>query len=347
MKTTVHQTFPPTPQLPTTLPPPPQLASAYPIPPGPSQFSNYSAAKLKRVKRRVGYNYWAHGRAFSGFKNLQSLSLLGISNLDCLGEIAGCLKASSTGLKSLTLSLSNELALKARKPSTSTNVVDDVTDTDGDDDDDLMDGPYPTTTSGQQVNEADIRKEKLAQEGILAKIFDLQAVAVQGKKLERSVARPSIAAASKVPDEESLSFVNDFRSMLKTLLDTPSGQESLGRETLAIMKKVAEKILNAHPKAAKKPAKDSSKQTFAGSSKVPPTSKPPSSIQAGLESTALNWAISKSYASLAQSQWAPGSIASTGSNNKLEGAGVALATDNSLGIGKQNSSIYPDSYMNP
>lgn len=345
MKTTVHQTFPPTPQMPTTHAPPSQLASAYPIPPGPSQFSNYSAAKLKRVKRRAGYNYWANGRAFSGFKNLHSLSLLGISNLDCLGEIAGCLKASSAGLKSLTLSLSNELALKARKPSASTNVADDVTDTDGDDDEELMDGPYPTTTSGQQVNEADIRKEKLAQEGILAKIFDLQAVAFQGRKLEKSVARPAIGAASKVLDDESLSFINDFRSMLKMLLDTPPGQESLGRETLGIMKKVAEKYLSAHPKTAKKPVKDSNKQMFAGSSKFPMTSKPPSSSQSGLEAAGLDWAIQNSYAQT--KQFTPGSIASIGSDYKLEGAGVALATDNSLGTGKQSSSIYPDSYMDP
>lgn len=342
MKTTVHQTFPPTPQLPTTHAPPSQLTSTYPIPPGPSSFGTYSSAKLRKVKRRVGYNYWANGRAFSGFENLHSLSLLGISNLDCLGEIAGCLKASSAGLKSLTLSLSNELALKARKPSTSTNVVDDVTDTDGDDDEDLIDGPYPTPNSGQQVNEADIRKEKLAQEGILAKIFDLQAVAVQGRKLERSVSRPAIGAASKVLDDESLSFINDFRSMLKMLLDTPTGnleKESLNRETLGIMKKVAEKYLSAHPKTAKKAVKDSSKQAFVGSSKFPTTSKSPSSGQSGLESAGSDWAIQKSYASA--KQW------SMGSDYMIEGAGVALATDHLMGAGKQNPSIFPDSYMDP
>lgn len=345
MKTTVHQTFPPTPQLPTTHAPPSQLTSAYPIPPGPSQFSNYSAAKLKKVKRRAGYNYWANGRAFSGFKDLHSLSLLGISNLDCLGEIAGCLKASSTGLKNLTLSLSNELALKARRPSTSTNVVDDVTDTDGDDDEDLMDGPYPAATSGQQVNEADIRKEKLAQEGILAKIFDLQAVAVQGRKLERSVARPSTSAASKMLEDESLSFINDFRSMLKMLLDTPPGnleKDSLDRETLGIMKKFAEKYLSAQSKTAKKPVKDSSKQMFTGISKL--ISKPPSSSQSGLESAGLDWAIQNSYA--AAKHWAPSSV--PGSEYMIGGAGVALATDNNLlGTGKQISSNYPDSYMDP
>lgn len=351
MKTTVHQTFPPTPHLPTPHAPPSGLASAYPIPQGPSQFSSYTAAKLKRVKRRVGYNYWANGRAFSGFKNLHSLSLLGISNLDCLGEIAGCLKASSAALKSLTLSLSNELALKARKPSTPTNVVEDVTDTDGDDDEDLMDGPYPATTSGQQVNEADIRKEKLAQEGILAKIFDLQAVAVQGRNLERSVARPSIAVASKMLDDESLSSMKDFRRMLKRLLDTPPGsleKESMGRETLGIMKKVIEKYLSTHPKATKKALKDMSKQTFAGSSKFPMTSKPSGSSQPGLESTGSDWTIQSSYASA--KKWAPNSIPtipSIGSNYMIEETAMAPPTDSLLGTGKQSSSMYPDSYMDP
>lgn len=348
----MHQTYPSTPQIPSTHAPPPQLASAYPLPPGSSPFSNSSSAKLKKnSKKKLGsYNYWANGRAFSGFKNLAVLELLGISNLDCLGEIAECMKASSKSLKSLTLSLSNELALRARKPSASTNIVDDPSDSDPDgEDDEMLEEPSslpPGTAPGQTVNEADIRKEKLAQEDILARIFDLQSVAGQGRKLERSVARPSSSAFSKLFEGDGSSFMSDLRSMYKLLFEPGSGnvdKEPARREALILMLKAAQKYLNAHPKPAKKPAKDSSKQTNAGSSKVPMTFKPAMSTQSGFEPAGLDWAISPSTIASASKQWTQGSVPSINDGWASNSAGLGNST---MGTTKQGS-IYPDSYMSP
>lgn len=285
MKTTVHQSLPS--QLPAVHAPTSQLASAYPIAAGTSPF-NYPAAKLKRApkKKSGGYNYWANGRAFSGFKFLSSLALLGISNHECLGEIAGCLRASSTTLKSLALSLSDDLALKARKPSAQATLLDNASDTDpdGEDDEEQLIGTtlQPSTNSGQTVNEADIRKEKLAQENILVKIFDLQTVAAHGRKLEKSVLRPSAPVAQKILENDSTMMV-DLKRLVRVVLESASGSfisEQQRTEAQIFMKNLAEKYLEA----TKKSTKDGTKKTTAGSGKFPTTSKHANASKSTLES---------------------------------------------------------------
>lgn len=285
MKTTVQQS-PPS-QLPAIHAPTSQLASAYPIASGTSPFS-YPAAKMKRIpkKKPGGYNYWANGRAFSGFKFLSNLALLGISNHDCLGEIAGCLRSSSTTLKSLVLSISDDLALKARKPLAQASLLDNASDTDpdGEDDEEQLIGTtlQPSTNPGQTVNEADIRKEKLAQENILAKIFDLQTVAAQGRKLEKSVLRPSAPISPKQPGDDN-NMMADLKKMLRVFLESASGSfdsEQHRIEAQSFMKNLADKYLEA----TKKPSKYGTKKTTAGSSKFPTTPKHASASKSTLES---------------------------------------------------------------
>lgn len=284
MKTTVHQSLPS--QLPAVHAPTSQLASAYPIASGASPF-NYPAAKMKRVpkKKPGGYSYWANGRAFSGFKYLSNLALLGISSHDCLGEIAGCLRASSTTLKSLALSLSDDLALKARKPSAQATLLDNTSDTDpdGEDDEEQLIGTtlQPSTNPGQTINEADIRKEKLAQENILAKIFDLQTVAAQGRKLEKSVLRPSAPVPSKHLEDDN-NMMADLKKMFRVFLESASGNfnsEQQRIETQSFMKHLAEKYLEA----TKKSIKDGTKKMAAGSSKFSTTPKHASASNSTLD----------------------------------------------------------------
>lgn len=54
---------------------------------------------------------------FSGFKNLRSLSILDIDDLDVVTEIRGCVRNSSSTLRELDLSFSASLAQRARNPS--------------------------------------------------------------------------------------------------------------------------------------------------------------------------------------------------------------------------------------
>lgn len=350
MKTTVHQTFPPAPPLAPTHTPSSQLAAAYSLASTSSATSFSTTTKLRKLqKKKLGvYDYWANGRVFSGFRNLCSLSLLGISNLDCLQEISECLKASSTSLRSLTLSLSCELARKARLPSTMNHAVDETSDTDPDgEDEDIVDASMPHAVSaGQPANEADARKEKLAQEAILAKIFDLQTVVAEGKKLEKSIMRPPVSSPSSLFLDPS-SNTRDGKTVLKTFLDMLSGElEKDPRDVLEILRIAAEKYLNTHPKEAKGVLNGSTKSTALSTNKLLLTSKPAdSSMQdfgsVEFEKDAGDWLASDSAA--LSSDWNQTSV-SDGWASDLNG--VALGQNGLFGT-SNHSSLNPELYMSP
>lgn len=245
--------------------------------------NNLPGAKLRKLqkKKTSTYDYWANGRAFSGFRHLCSLTLLGLSNLDCLGEICDCLKGSSTTLRSLTLSLSSELARKARQPSISNPQADDATDSDpeGEDEDEMNDPQLPNSTSSGHVNEADIRKEKLAQEAILPRIFDLQGVAAEGKRLEKNVGRPIASRAGLLNIKANATIASGFQTLLKILLHTTYGDidaNAAGREALDTLQKAAAEYLAAHPPKGKKTVAETDKQatSSAGNKMVPKAPKP-------------------------------------------------------------------------
>ncbi len=284
--------------LPPNHPPPPgpnnaQIADAFstynPYPhPGMAPASSGShpgpsAAKLSNVKRKKvggngGCNYWANPRMFSGFKHLSTLSIMGMSSLDCLAEIAECIKASSATLKCLTLTLSTELARKARKPATVNPDPEDPSDTELDDDELLNDPTLaPTTTATAQsppMNEADIRKEKLAQEGILATVFDLQSVAVEGKKIEKKMSLWDC----NLPEQDSEVISRQFSTLMKSLLDEVASDSSSapGGATLdrfKMIKEVAEMFIS-NQSLQKKASKEQCKPPALSTKKSGSKSKP-------------------------------------------------------------------------
>lgn len=245
-----------------------------------------SATKFNNVKRKKvggngGCNYWANPRMFSGFKHLSTLSLVGISSLDCLAEIAECIKASSATLNSLTLTLSMDLARKARKPATVNPDLEDPSDTELDDDEPLNDPTLPpaTTATAQPppVNEADIRKEKLAQESILATVFNLQSVAVEGKKIEKKLSLWD----SNLPEQDSEVISRQFSTLMKSLLDEVASDSSSasGGATLdrfKMIKEVADMFISNQslqkkaPKEQSKPSALSAKNTGSKSKPLNP-----------------------------------------------------------------------------
>lgn len=152
-----------------------------------SQGNGPGSLKRPSSKSNGRYDYWGDRRPLSKFSRLNELKLKEIADLDCLDEIAGCLRASSATLKHLTLSLSFELASKSRKPSTANPVVEDVSEADETQSED--DQPLPPVIDQpiQGPSAADARKDRIAQESILAKVFSLQAVASEGRKLERKL----------------------------------------------------------------------------------------------------------------------------------------------------------------
>lgn len=208
-------------------PPPPGMPPG-PFPPAPipsTTVQTYTPSFESSISKRRkvgGSKFWAKRRAFSGFKYLNTLEVVGISNLDCLSEIAQCIKASSATLKSLSLTLSSELARKSRKPAATQTAAaaldEDLSDTDLDDDEFMDPPPAPASNGIQPANEADIREEKLAQENILATVFDLQSVAQVGKKLEKKL---SLAGGKCLEEDEFRAGHDRFITMVESLKEAP------------------------------------------------------------------------------------------------------------------------------
>ncbi|KAL8793030.1 MAG: hypothetical protein Q9195_004341 [Heterodermia aff. obscurata] len=183
------------------------------------------------------YDYWKDRRALSKFSGLKQLALYEISDLECLGEIEGCLKASSLSLKSLTLALSWEFALKAFKPgrSSTPNAAEDLSDPDMTESDDETPPPATVPT----VNAADTRRDRLAQEAILAKVFGLQAVANEGKNLEKQFTTP------KEKPSAPQSTIPLLSMMLKILKARMTETEMKNPETKRLVLELKKTLLEA------------------------------------------------------------------------------------------------------
>ncbi|KAL8674470.1 MAG: hypothetical protein Q9168_001135 [Polycauliona sp. 1 TL-2023] len=236
-------------------PPPPPMSSSFPPLPSfgsSSQFGSLPVSKPRAIKKKkiLLRNFWTGNRELSGFKHLSNLSLLGISSLHYLEEISACMKSNTTTLKSLSLSLSYEMALKARKVSAAPPPADDATS--DEEDEELIDpGPpsnplpiVPTTT------EADVRKEKQAQETILARIFDMEQQHHESKRLERDLVQ-----SKEKPDHQNTQLKNavqNVKAKAKKLLDlVPTGASEDAREAIEMVHKATSDFLNGHPFEAK------------------------------------------------------------------------------------------------
>ena len=193
----------------------------------------------KRAPSKSGgkYDYWKDRRTLSKFTRLRKLALYEISDLDCLGEIAGCLKASSLSLKSLTLALSWAFALKAFKPGKTTTAAatEDPSDPDMTESDDGTPPPATVPT----VNAADTRSNRLAQEAILARVFGLHAVANEGKKLEKQLTTPKEKSAAP---QSTIPLLN---MMLKVLKSRMTETEMKDPETKRLILELKKTLLEA------------------------------------------------------------------------------------------------------
>ncbi|KAL6715128.1 hypothetical protein ACLMJK_007390 [Lecanora helva] len=218
-------------------------------------------SKRKKTVGGGGSNYWANPRMFSGFKHLSTLALLGLSNLDCLKEVAECIKASSATIKSLTVTLSTDLARKAQKPTPINPDLDEASDLETEDED-SMNSAANGSQAASQANEADIRKEKLAQESILARIFDLQSVALEGKKLDKNLSLSEIPSFS----EHDANIINKrLRNFMNALMYMPQASDTypclaLNRlEHFKMIREVADLYISSHDLQGKMPKKSSTK----------------------------------------------------------------------------------------
>ncbi|PNP52868.1 hypothetical protein THARTR1_06709 [Trichoderma harzianum] len=149
-------------------PPPPGVVPPVVSGPPPSLLppSSKSAPKNKTGKRVTGAK---EPSTFSGFKNLQSLSVLDIENLNIVSELNACIKNSSSTLTELQLSFSDGLASRARKPPPDS----DADDSDVEDEFQVL--PATQNNNGSSFDSKSYRvyEERRLQEAVLGKIFQL------------------------------------------------------------------------------------------------------------------------------------------------------------------------------
>jgi hypothetical protein len=186
---------------------------------------------------------------FSGFKSLNSLAVLDIDCLSYVPELAACVHNSSLVLKKLKLSLSETLAIKARKSG-----YDDMDDSD----DELVDElgnpintppPAPGTTEGTLEKEARVRAERSEQEAVLGKIFGVGKGA-GGKKIDPKVdpkekSKPDEKSKSEtnaVEEDPVKAFFNDLKVAKKLMENTSTTNQ---REALELILRAADKYVGA------------------------------------------------------------------------------------------------------
>ncbi|GAB0143476.1 hypothetical protein EsHS_00003993 [Epichloe bromicola] len=197
----------------------------------------------------------------SGFKGLQSLSVLDIDNLEIVGELRTCVKNSFSTLKELQLSLSNTLAQQARKPPQDSDADD------SDIEDDFQTVPQPDNaadyngTGPAKVFRA--QEERKLQELILARIFDIQDHHLVKKaplqlnaplKLNsnRNLEATTTDSAHRSGDPRS-EFVESLTTVSTRLMNTLNGSRHFTisqYETLAIIEKAARKYVDSGSKLA-------------------------------------------------------------------------------------------------
>ncbi|KAM0252268.1 hypothetical protein ACHAP5_001254 [Fusarium lateritium] len=222
----------------------PVLTSPPPLLPSSKQFS-----KSKTGKR----DSTAHEPAtLSGFKKLKSLSVLDIDNLELVPELKTCVRNSSATLTELHLSLSDSLALQARRPPP------DSDPDDSDVDDEFQVVPVSQSTSFDASVPAKTfrsQEERKLQESILGRIFDVEPFIVKKPALNQS---PREAATSQDegqeaesndisedPGEEFISSLHNASTKLMLQVNGTREPSPAQQETLDMIVKAAKKYLES------------------------------------------------------------------------------------------------------
>jgi len=186
--------------------------------------------------------------AFAGFTGLASVAFTDLTSLDYITDIANCIKASSTSLRSLSLSLSWDLAQKSRKSTTAAPPANDIDDGDfSDDTEDMLNSDLPPPPPAQPVSAADAKKDRLAQDAILSKIFDMEAVAAEGKKIEKEVSQSSEnlngATNGNVKDTDFSLLADLAKSLTAALIAKGSQRKQDIQRAMELMSKATNELM--------------------------------------------------------------------------------------------------------
>ncbi|KAI1338682.1 hypothetical protein F5Y15DRAFT_124115 [Xylariaceae sp. FL0016] len=153
------------------------------------------------------------------FKNLESLSVLDVDDLDIITELQACVRNSSSSLKKLSLSFSNALAAKARKPCLDPI---DADDSDGED----TDGWAPLVQTSNPADPAGpaktfrAREEKRVQESVLGRVFGVEPFIA--KQYQVAMEEKLMKSAKKPEDHPSnAAEIWDMIEQISVMLHNP------------------------------------------------------------------------------------------------------------------------------
>ena len=195
--------------------------------------------------------------------------------------MTGC----SATLKTLKLSLSFDLARRARKPTAPAPPVHHAVDPlDDDDDDDMTPPPQPPIiiNNPAPVNEADIRKEKDVQESILAKLFGLEPAKAEDRRVDKALKESASMLKSK--EDPNHMFLDEMKKIAGKL-DQLKSHSYKGimddKNILKMLEKSVEKYLNSGGSKAKKSSSTTNLQPNVGPSKFGGHSSSGNKVQLG------------------------------------------------------------------
>ncbi|KAK3488079.1 uncharacterized protein B0T23DRAFT_221775 [Neurospora hispaniola] len=172
----------------------------------------------------------------SGFRNLKSLAVLDIDNLDIVTEIKTCVRNSAGTLTKLKLSFSHLLASQARKPPAPEVVTDD-----SDEEESVWSTPgsSPSPQSSNAVESTGAKaqraqEEKKTQESVLGRIFDVEHFVV--KKPQKDVKAKEKTSAEAVNADPGQIFIQNVMKAAELLM---MEKDDLRREALDIIETAA------------------------------------------------------------------------------------------------------------
>ncbi|KAF5009024.1 hypothetical protein FDECE_4738 [Fusarium decemcellulare] len=188
----------------------------------------------------------------SGFKKLKSLSVLDIDNLDLVTELKACVRNSSSTLTELHLSLSDSLALQARRPPP------DSDPDDSDVDDEFQVVPASQSTSFDASGPAKTfrsQEERKLQEAILGRIFDVEPFIAKKTILHQSPRDAAcnqedgqatdVNGTSEDPREEFVSSIRNVSTRLMSHINGTRDFSTTQQDILDVIAKAARKYVDS------------------------------------------------------------------------------------------------------
>jgi hypothetical protein len=186
----------------------------------------------------------------SGFKNLKSLCILDIDDLDIVTELKACVENSSSTLTELQLSFSDTLASQARKPPPDS----DPDDSDLDDEFHIAPSSHTPPNDGSgPIKAFRAQEERQVQEAVLGKILGVndlsRRISHQGPEAKiKDLPEDKKEADDSVDRDPREDFISSIRSVSAQLLDKLNGSSDLNasqQEILDIIEQAARKYVNS------------------------------------------------------------------------------------------------------